>query len=466
MSLPCVKEITYQEPSVMFSRFKNWGNALFLDSALLMEACGQYSFIAVDPFQMISSKNGWVSTNQETLLAHPFEYIAREMTKFKQQNLNYLPPFQGGIAGYFGYELAQHLENVPLAARDDMQFADLMIGFYDLVISFDQVEKRAWIISTGFPEAGIKQQQRAEERLQWLSQQLSNEVTTSLLHDMANFNTHTDINATEYQNKVQKIIDYILAGDVFEANLSRRFQGQLPEDCDPFDIYRQLRGCNPAPFAAYLNFKDTILASASPERFVKLSQGDVEARPIKGTCPRGKTEDEDILLAQALIRSQKDRAENIMIVDLMRNDLSKVCRDYSVSVPQLCGLESYATVHHLVSVVTGKLQENRAAMDLLQAVFPGGSVTGAPKLRAMEIIAELEPTQRGPYCGSIGYIGFDGTMDTSITIRTFSIKDRIITFQTGGAVVADSSPLEEHNETLTKAAALFQALGVQYDPAD
>jgi len=215
---------------------------------------------------------------------------------------------------------------------------------------------------------------------------------------------------------------------------------------------------NPAPFAAYLNFGETVIESASPERFLSLRNGWVETRPIKGTRPRGSTAEEDERLATELLASEKDNAENVMIVDLLRNDLSRVCRDGSVSVPELCALETYATVFHLVSTVVGEMRPGLGAVDLLRASFPGGSITGAPKIRAMEIIAELEPTQRGPYCGSVGWFGFDGGMDTSIVIRTYAIKDGWVTFQAGGGIVADSDPAAEYEESLAKARALIRAL--------
>jgi para-aminobenzoate synthetase component 1 len=254
------------------------------------------------------------------------------------------------------------------------------------------------------------------------------------------------------------VIDYIYAGDIYQANLSQRFQTILPEGDSPFALYQRLRRLNPAPFAAYLNFGDIVIASASPERFLQLRGGWVETRPIKGTRPRGATPVEDKAHARELLASEKDRAENVMIVDLLRNDLSRVCRDHTVTVPELCVLESYATVHHLVSTVVGQLNPGATAIDLLRATFPGGSITGAPKIRAMEIIAALEPTQRGPYCGSIGYVGFDGNIDSSITIRTYAIKNNVVTFQAGGGIVADSDPAAEYEETLTKAGALMEAV--------
>jgi para-aminobenzoate synthetase component I len=268
----------------------------------------------------------------------------------------------------------------------------------------------------------------------------------------------SDFTRPHYEAAVQRVIDYILAGDIFQANLAQRFSAELPEDLSPLDLYRRLRERNPVPFAAYLDFRDVVVASASPERFLKLQDGLVETRPIKGTRPRGLTPAEDGASARELLASEKDRAENVMIVDLLRNDLSRVCLDRTVLTPEICALESFATVHHLVSTVTGELKPDMGPVDLLRATFPGGSITGAPKIRAMEIIAELEPTRRGPYCGAIGYIGFDRTMDLNIAIRTYAIKGRTVTFQAGGGIVADSDPAAEYEETIAKARALIAAL--------
>jgi para-aminobenzoate synthetase component 1 len=351
------------------------------------------------------------------------------------------------------------LENVPAHALDDMQYPDMVIGFYDIVLAFDHVLQQAWIFSNGYPEKKEPaRKHHAERRLAWILKELSTIKTRSDLINQSSI-IEADFSRDQYQLAVQKVIDYILAGDIFEANISQRFKATLPDNFSKFDLYNQLRRMNPAPFAAYLNFNDMVIASASPERFLKLTQDKIETRPIKGTRPRGKTPDEDKVYADDLLNSAKDHAENVMIVDLLRNDLSKVCENHSVKVPQLCGLESYASVHHLVSVVEGKLKKQYQALDLFTACFPGGSITGAPKIRAMEIIAEIEPTSRGPYCGSIGYIGFDGAMDTSIVIRTFVIKNNSVTFQAGGAIVADSNPKEEYEETLTKAKALRNVLG-------
>lgn len=456
-----IQEIPYQNPLSLFALFAEQSGALFLDSALLRKDCGHYSFIAIDPYLTLQSKNGCITLGEEIFFGDPFLVLAKQLQTFSQTNIPELPPFQGGVAGFFSYDLNQHLENLPRAPVDDVQFPDMALGFYDLVIGFDELEKRAWIFSNGFPEKdSAKQASRAKHRLTFLLNKLSSFESLTKIQPLGLSEKNIQSNFTQatYQEAVQKVIEYILAGDIFEANISQRFQVKLPPYFDTFNLYRKLRELNPAPFAAYLNLANTVIASASPERFLLLKNQDIETRPIKGTRPRGRTVEEDASLANDLMMSEKDHAENVMIVDLMRNDLSRVCEDHSVKVPQLCGLESYATVHHLVSIVQGKLQSDLTAIDLLRATFPGGSITGAPKIRSMEIIAEMEPNVRGPYCGSIGYIGFNGDMDTSITIRTFAIKDNIATFQAGGAIVLDSDPLSEYQETLTKASALRKSL--------
>jgi para-aminobenzoate synthetase component 1 len=261
----------------------------------------------------------------------------------------------------------------------------------------------------------------------------------------------------DYLRAVARAVEYVHAGDCFQVNLAQRLlapQGAL----HPLELYRRLRERNPAPFAGYFDAGELVLASASPERFVRVANGEVEARPIKGTRPRGATPGEDRERAEELLNSAKDRAENVMIVDLLRNDLGRVCAYGSVRVAAVCRLESYRTVHHLVSEVRGSLRPGLGPIDLLRAAFPGGSVTGAPKVRAMEIIAELEPTARGPYCGSLGYIGFDGSMDTSILIRTFTIAGGWLQFPVGGGIVAESTPESEYAETLHKAEGLLRAL--------
>ncbi len=461
MAYPLLQEISYQDPLTYFAIFSEKDGAVFLDSAQLRQGCGRYSFIATDPFLTLRSKNGRIHLAGETLLGDPFKILKENLDKFTLHFHPGLPPFQGGVVGFFSYDLCQHLFKLPAAKMDDMQFPDLVLGFYDVVLAFDNLTKQAWVFSSGYP---VREQearkQHAKKRLENLIKQIEQVTAMPALTQTicAEQDIRADFLKHQYATAVRKVVDYILAGDIFQANISQRFITELPENFTAFDLYRRLRLLNPAPFAAYLNFADIVLVSASPERFLKLTAGQVETRPIKGTRPRGKNQLDDENFAHELLASEKDHAENVMIVDLLRNDLSRVCEDHSVQVPQLCQLESYATVHHLVSVVIGKLQKKYHALDLFCAAFPGGSITGAPKIRAMEIIAEIEPTSRGPYCGSIGYIGFDGDMDLSIVIRTYAIKNNIVTFQAGGAVVADSNPVAEYEETLTKARALRNAL--------
>jgi para-aminobenzoate synthetase component 1 len=458
-AVPLVREIAWRDPATLFAPFANRPGSMLLDSPGSPQT-GRHAFIAVEPFQWLKSKDGAIELDGRRSSGNPFAVLRRELHRFPLQADSALPPFQGGVVGCFGYELARHLEQLPVAAGDDRRFPDLALGFYDVIVAVDCARRRAWILSSGHPEPDpYARRKRAAARLEAIAAQIASAADpappTSPQRQpeiVANFSR------AAYEAAVQRVIDYILAGDIFQANLSQRFDAALPESMTAWDLYRRLCAGNPADFAAYLALGDTVIASASPERFLRLSDDRVETWPIKGTRPRGATPAEDAALAAELLASEKDRAENVMIVDLLRNDLSRVCRDGSIEVPSLCRLETLPTVFHLVSTVTGRLRAGLGPVDLLEACFPGGSITGAPKIRAMEIIAELEPTQRGPYCGTIGYIGFDGAMDSSIVIRTFAVKDRRVTFQTGGGIVADSSPAEEYDETLAKARALIAAL--------
>ena len=349
MKSPLYREISYHNPEQIFAQFAQQKGAVFLDSAQLMLECGRYSFIAVDPFNILQSKNGEA----------PWQHLSSQLALFPLEVHPELPPFQGGVVGFFGYDLYQHLEKIAGVQSDDMEFPDIILGFYDLVLAFDHELKRAWIFSSGYPlQEPSAREVRAKERCEWLLKQLNNEAIVSSDRSYSSQSLTSNFTREQYCEAVQKVKDYILAGDIFEANISQRFRVAMNDGFEAYDLYQRLRKTNPAPFSAYLNFGETILASASPERFLKLKQRDVETRPIKGTRRRGKTPDEDKQLAAELMQSEKDHSENVMIVDLLRNDLSRVCEDHTVKVPQLCGLESYASVHHLVSVVKGRLCEN------------------------------------------------------------------------------------------------------------
>lgn len=464
MSLPLIEEIPYNDPALLFLPFAKEPMSILLDSSAQSTSLGRYSFIGVSPFLTITSKDKQTQINGELSSENPFAILKKELSHYSLKNNPNLPPFLGGAMGYFGYDLCHHLEKLPKPANDDLKFPDMSIGFYDLIIAFDHKIQRAWACSSGYPEKKfLKRKVRAETRLDFLLAQLK-KILPKKSENEFNLVCEAETISSNFSKKsylevVKKVVDYIHDGDIFQANISQRFSTKIPDNVSRFAIYCKLRRLNPAPFSAYFNLDNMIIASSSPERFIQLtSHKKVETRPMKGTRPRSANRKIDKQLAEELLASDKDRAENIMIVDLMRNDLSRVCEPGSIEVPQLCGLESFETVHHLVSAITGILSPENDAVDLLAATFPGGSITGAPKVRAMEIIYELEPHQRGPYCGSIGYIGFDGAMDTSITIRTYLIKNNTLTYQVGGAIVADSDPEQEYNETLHKAAALRKTL--------
>lgn len=459
----CIKTLPYQTPIEVAKLFASEKNTVLLHSAKPHDTLARYSFLGVRPYETIVAKNNWIRQGHQTFQGNVFSLIQQKLkqTQFKCQPD--LPPFQGGGMGYFSYDLNRLLERVPLPRNDDSVLPDCIFAFYDLVFAWDHRRETLYLFSTGLPLQGQKRRIHAQERQQALlefmhhAQQvfsITSIKTTSNIRLLSDITSNFD--RQSYTSAVQKAIDYIYAGDIFEVNISQRFEAMI--EADAFDLYCRLQENNPAPFSGLLNFDACQIISSSPERFIKLHDSMIEACPIKGTRRKNLDSQQDALIQAELLASKKDRAENIMIVDLMRNDLSRVSVPHSVNVPVLCGLQSFATVHHLVSTVTAKLDAQYDAIDLIKASFPGGSITGAPKIRSMEIIAEIEPTARGPYCGSMGYIGFDGNMDLSILIRTYALKRNRITFQAGGAITADSDPQTEYQETLDKAAALTNTL--------
>jgi len=468
-----IKEIAPFDPVAVGELLKDRPYSFFLDSGIDPYRLGRYSFLGWDPFLVFRSKGEkaelLVEGTWRKQEGAPFAVLQELLRRFR------LPVFQevpvpAGAFGYFAYDLGWQLEKLPHQAVDDLQVPDCYLGFYDRLLIIDHLESRAYLTSTGLPETGVRARKRAEQRLaeveklleeaERLSQEpslLEERGDPALFADPSGFRRH--FTCRSYCEIVQKAKDYIAAGDIFQVNLSQRFS--CPLRVHPWQLYKRLRRINPAPFAAYLVYPEVVVASASPERFLKVREGIVETRPIKGTRRRGTDPREDQQLKLELLSSEKDRAELVMIVDLERNDLGRVCEIGSVHVPELVCLEEYATVFHLVSTVKGKLALDRDLVDLLRATFPGGSITGAPKIRAMEIIEELEPVKRGIYTGSIGYLGFEGSADLSIVIRTFVIKNGFAYFQVGGGIVADSEPEAEYWETIYKGRALLQALGLQ-----
>jgi para-aminobenzoate synthetase component 1 len=403
----------------------------WLDSAAVDGRLGQASFVGSDPFLILRSRGHsielWTRGGTHRFSGSPFGTLRQLLRQYRRDGRGRLR--DGAAVGYLAYELKRFVEELPERASDDPGVPECYFGFFDRVDRFDPRELAAAgsavarfspLDETGFPPSNFSR--------------------------------------ADYKRAVQRVRDYIYAGDVYQVNLSQRFQVPLAES--GFDTYLRLRSKNPAPFAAYINLPEVQVLSASPERFLRFEPGNrrVETRPIKGTRPRGRTIGEDEALARELLESAKDRAENVMIVDLERNDLGRVAEIGSVRVSELTSLETLPTVFHLTSTVEATLRQDRDPIDLLVATFPGGSITGAPKIRAMEIIDELEPTARSVYTGAIGYMGFEGSMDLNIAIRTILVSGGTAYFQAGGGIVADSDPEMEYQETLYKARALSDAL--------
>lgn len=435
---------------------------------------GRYSFLMADPFDSIVAHEA--DTTSDVLAQ-----IKDQLNKWKAPQNPDLPPMQGGIAGLFSYELNSAFEKVPPAKHNPFPVPVLVLGLYDCVIAWDHQERTCVIISQGFPEIDAdKRKQKAEERIAWCLKTLrttpgnNSSSPADAPADPEDSSTQHAVNGPEgltsnfsksqFVAAVKRCVDYVYAGDVFQINLAQQLR--LPSNCSSQELFLRLCECNPAPFSAYFDievpdFRPTQIISASPERLVSVRQGMVETRPIKGTRPRTGRPMVDIHAREDLLSSVKDAAENTMIVDLMRNDLSRVCEDDSVVVEQLCELEEYASVLHLVSSVEGKLLQDCDLGDLLAAVFPGGSITGAPKVRAMEIIAQIEPDVRGAYCGSMGYLGFDGSADLNILIRTVTAQQGWWQIPVGGGIVSQSSPEAEYEETWTKAAGMLRAASMK-----
>ncbi len=449
-----------------FEAIKDRPFSFFLDSGMDPGNLGRFSFIGSDPFLVLKSKGKRISVGESGREAwrpgDPFDVLRSLLAKYSLDHSETPVPFNGGVVGYFSYDLCHLIERLPSRAIDDLQLPETCLGFYDIVAAFDNLQGRGYIISTGFPETeDTRRIGRAKERLAEFRSLIetaeSGRRHEAILVEAADhLKLCSNFARDEYIRAVQKAREYIIAGDVFQVNLSQRFETELK--VPPYELYKRLRHVNPAPFACYFSTDDVIVAGSSPERFLHLSGDVVETRPIKGTRPRTSDPGESEAMAMELLSSAKDRAENVMIVDLERNDLGRVCVYGSVKVKELAALERFPTVFHLTSTVTGRLRPGMDRIDLVRATFPGGSITGAPKVRSMEIIDELEPTRRSVYTGSVGYLGYDGRMDLNIVIRTFLIKGKRAYFQVGGGIVYDSKPDGEYQETLDKARGLIAAL--------
>jgi para-aminobenzoate synthetase component 1 len=470
----------------VFDLVKDRPYCFFLDSGMDRKRLGRYSFLGSDPFLVMRSRGPEITIvrgqEHEVRQGNPLDIVGELLETYKLDRYPAPVPFLGGAVGYFSYDLCRFIEHLPSTAVDDLKLPECYLAFYDAIVAFDHLEDKMYLVATGFPQTEEgkrlrRARMRLEEMKSWLGSRRSIVASgTKQPHgdrdcfaagspriDAKNKEVALKSNFTpeEYKKVVNRVREYVAAGDVFQVNLSQRFEAHLK--IPAYELYKRLRTINPAPFASYLSFPDVAIVSASPERFLKV-QGDlVETRPIKGTRPRGRDRAEDERLANELIHSPKDRAENVMIVDLERNDLGRVCQYGTVKVTELAVLETFPTVFHLTSTVVGKLRRGKSNIDLLKATLPGGSITGAPKVRAMEIIDELEPTKRSVYTGSIGYLGFNEDMDINIVIRTFLVKERKAYFQVGGGIIYDSDAEAEYLETLDKGKALIRALDVAHE---
>jgi para-aminobenzoate synthetase component 1 len=441
------------DPAAIFAPLAGRDFSLWLDSADRAHPQARHSFVAFDPAETVIARDGFVIVKNRdgtrTIEGDPFAILRERLAAWPKTEAHPDLPFQGGAAGFFGYDLARGIEKLPVRATRQGDTPDMAVGIYDQIVAFNHEKNEALYIVHAESETEARNRFDQFRALSARSEKIAPTLPAVVWKP--------ETSRADYERKIRKVIDYIYAGDIFQANLSQQFTADLPPGFDFFAHYLCLRAVNPAPFAAFMRAGPVTISSASPERFLMLRDRHVETRPIKGTRRRADDPVRDAALRAELRTSAKDRAENVMIVDLLRNDLSKVCEDESVAVPSLCALESFAGLHHLVSTVTGTLRADKDALDLLRACFPGGSITGAPKIRAMEIIEELEETRRGPYCGSVGYIGFDGAMDSSIAIRTLVYEDGIVRLNVGGGIVADSDPAAEYDETMVKAERIFRS---------
>lgn len=447
---PEIRSLAYRPDSAeLFARLQHLPWSLFLDSARPYSRRGRYDIFSADPQATLVTFGDTTTVASdagvERSKADPFELLKAALGPPREGAGDL--PFVGGAMGYFAYDLARRIERLPQIALADSAMPDMAIGIYDWAVVVDHQLRRATLLAWGEGE-------RSAERWQTLLDSVPSRTPVAYSPSFQVLSAvRSEIPKSRYADAFARIKHYIREGDCYQVNLAQRFSARARGE--PWEAYCWLRRHNPAPFSAYVGLPEGAVLSSSPERFLQVRRGLVETRPIKGTRPRHADPERDAALAAELAASGKDRAENLMIVDLLRNDIGKVCAIGSVKVPSLFAIESFATVHHLVSTVTGRLAPGKHAIDLLRGCFPGGSITGAPKLRAMEIIEELESHRRGVYCGSIGYIGFDGAMDCNIAIRTLVHHGGQLQCWAGGGIVFDSEMEAEYQESLDKASAML-----------
>lgn len=458
-SIPIIEKIRLAYPlEELFTRFADSKDACFLNSSLKNDTA-RYSFIGLNPFLSLNSKKN--SIRVETAFhsfktkGEPFEYLEKIVNNYTVKNPSTFPFIAGGM-GYFSYDLKDFIEKLSDKAKDDLKLFDMYFVFYRTLLIHDNLDPEHLYISA--LDMLSHKTEKTCHLLEKIKKSLASRHTNSHKLKTRPFQPNLKLNFSkqEYLKAIKKIIAYIRAGDIYQACLSQRFETPWP--FHPYSLYLKLNKINPAPFSAYMNFKKSKIISSSPELFLRLRDNIIETRPMKGTRPRGKTFKKDSILKKELEKSEKDKAELMMIMDLERNDLGKISIPGSIKVTKMRRIETYPTVFQAISVIKGKTRENISPVSILKAAFPGGSISGCPKIRAMEIIEELEPTKRNVYTGAIGYISFHNTMDLNIAIRTMIVKNKTAYFQAGGGITSDSIPEAEYKETLHKAKALIDSL--------
>ncbi|WP_456441290.1 anthranilate synthase component I [Caldithrix abyssi] len=443
-------------PTMVYVRLRQKSPFSFLlESVIKGEQMGRYSFIGAQPTDFLIKNDSSIFQKDGPF----FEKLNQRLTQKPAVHLPGLPRFSGGAVGYIGYDMIRQIENIPSPAADAIPIPDAILGFFDELIAFDHVKNQVFLIRLIDPENGDLKIlfEQAMQRLEALKEMVVANHSFSLQpFNVKDYRIRSNFQPANFKKAVHKAVEHIYAGDIFQVVLSQRFA--LDFTGDVFQVYRALRTINPSPYMFFMDFKDFQLLGASPEPLIRLEDGELEIIPIAGTRPRGASEEEDGLLADELLQDPKERAEHIMLVDLARNDLGRVSKPGTVRVEDLLTIERYSHVMHIISHVFGRVKPGATAVDAFKAAFPAGTVSGAPKIRAMELINELEPTKRGFYAGAVGYFDYGGNMDTCIAIRTLLAKNGTLYWQAGAGIVADSIPENEYQETLNKGKALFKAI--------
>lgn len=462
--LPWIAPIPYSDPAEDFAPYAPLKGSFFLDSSMVHPKYARFSFWGYNPKAIFNSKDGFVTIADHTTITSPFSAL-KEFYREKILNLPFDPyhPFCGGLVGFLSYEWGAALENIaPVADAHDLDLPDGLFGLYDIVVGYDHIEKTAWVAT--IDEGAVEQAEKLAVHLEAMRKVPLLKVPGTFRGESARHLQDGEAlrlssQKSEYLNSIGKILDYLRAGDCYQVNIAERFMAAAP--LSPWEQYLKLRAASPAPYSCFLNEGSFQILSSSPECFlIAKEDGALITRPIKGTRKRGETPEEDEKLRAELTASSKDQAELLMITDLERNDFGKICVPGSVAVPELRVMESFAQVHHLLSTIRGQRRPELDIIDCLAAMMPGGSITGAPKIRAMEIIRELESVNRGIYTGIIGYLGPQNTSQFNIAIRTMIIKDATAYFHSGSGIVIDSDPKSEYEEILVKAKGMMASLGL------